>query len=300
MMPPIRMVVTGTQGQIALSLLESGPRQGFEVLAVGRPSLQLTDPRTVEPAIAAARPHIVVSAAAYTDIEGAEVNPPLAEAVNAQGAEAIAICTRKLGIPLIHLSTAYVFDGTSKTPYRESDAANPLNAYGRSKENGERAVAAAQPAHVVLRTSLVNSPFKRNFAESILLRASRQSKIPVVTDQLVSPTAASDLAEGILAVARNLLQGMTGDRGFGTFHMSSTGAITPMELAEVVLRRSAERGGPTAGVVPIKLADYVSRVRRPPNVTLDCSKLASIYGIRLPDWRASIDACVDRLIERLK
>lgn len=270
------------------------------MLAVGRPSLQLTDPRTVESAIAAARPQVVVSAAAYTDIEGAELNPSHAEAVNVQGAEAVAVCTRKLGIPLIHLSTAYVFDETSAAPYRESDTVNPLSAYGRSKEKGERAVSAAQAAHVVLRTSLANSPFERNFAESILLRASRQNEIPVVTDQLISPTAASDLAEGILAVARNLLQGEAGDRGFGTFHMASVGAVTPMKLALAVLRRSAQLGGPTASLVPIKLAEYVLRVRPPPNVTLDCSKLAAIYGIRLPEWRASIDACVGRLIERLK
>jgi len=297
---PMRVAVTGTQGQIARSLLQIGQRRGFEVMLVGRPGLELLDPSTIEPAIAAARPQVIVSAAAYTNIEAAETEPAVADAVNARGAAAVAMCARKIGIPIIHLSTAYVFDGTSKNPYCEFDPVNPLNAYGRSKENGERAVAAAQPCHVILRTSLVNSPFKRNFAESILLGASRKRSVPIVDDQLISPTTALDLAEGILSVARNLLQAPTREDYFGTFHISGTETTTPLELARAVLCRSAAVGGPTATTVPIKLAEYVSRVRRPPNSALNCSKLAAIHDIRLPVWRASIDACVDQLLKRLQ
>jgi dTDP-4-dehydrorhamnose reductase len=293
-MPALRIAVTGTQGQVVRSLLERGPTRGVEVVAIGRPALDLSDPATIEPAITAARADLLVSAAAMTDSEEAEAHPALADAVNAKGACALASCARKLGIPIIHLSTDYVFDGSNHTPYRESDPVAPLNAYGRSKAAGERAVAAAQPAHAILRVAWVYSPFGRNFVTTMLHLAKERREIRVVDDQVGSPTSAADIADGILTVALNMTGGP--DR-YGVFHMAGSGVATRAELAEAIFSLSQAAGGASARVVPIKTADYRSSVQRPAYSPLDCSKIAAVHGVTLPPWRSSLQQCIARILE---
>lgn len=295
-MSSLRVVVTGQHGQLARSLLEIGPARGIEVLAVGRPVLELTEPSTIEPAIAALKPDVVVSAAGYTDTERAEAEPDIAQAVNVAGAGAVAACARKLGVPLIHLSSAYVFDGQGAIPYRETDATAPLGAYGRTKALGEAAVAAAQSDHVILRTSLVFSPFGRNTLTNLLKRAARQNEVRIVTDQLVNPTAAMHLADGILTVARNITQGPRNDAHYGLFHLTSDGVATPAEFATALFAIAAQCGGPSARVVPITSADFASRVRRPPNARLDCSKIASVHGVALPPWEPALRVCIESIL----
>jgi len=294
-MPQIRMVVTGTQGQLVRSLLEQGPTEGTDVIAVGRPILDLTKPNTIEGPIATARPQVLVSAAAHTDTELAEIEPDVAESINVRGAAAVARCAARLDIPIIHLSTAYVFDGRKATPYRESDPVAPLNAYGRTKWRGEVAVAIAQPRHVILRTSMIYAPFGRNFLTAMLRRAADGAKVAVVDDQLVNPTATHDLAAGILTVARNLVRGAGGPRAFGVFHMAGAKTATPAEFAAAIFAAAEARGGPSARVVPISSAQYQTRVKRPPNSVLDCTKVADIHGVALPPWQPSLQACMDRL-----
>ena len=298
MMSTMRIAVTGTKGQVARSLVESRPASGVDIVAVGKPVLDLADPRTIAPAIAAARPDVVVSAAAFADSESAEAEPDLARAVNADGTAALAICARNLGIPIIHLSTDYVFDGAKPTPYRESDPVAPLSVLGRTKAAGELAVAAAQPAHVILRISWIYSPFGRNFVKTMLRLAGERDEIRVVADQFGNPTAAADVAAGILAVARNLLERPDRAERYGLFHMASTATATWAEFAEAIFTLSAERGGPTARVIPITSAEYVSRVRRPANSRLDCSKIAAVHGVALPPWQSSLRSCLGRLLEQ--
>jgi dTDP-4-dehydrorhamnose reductase len=293
-----RVVVTGKQGQLARSLIELGRARGIEVVAVGRPVLELTEPATIEPAIAALKPDVVVNAAGYTDTERAESEPEITHAVNVAGAGAVAACARKLGVPLIHLSSAYVFDGQKPDPYRETDATGPLGAYGQTKALGEAAVAAAEGDHVILRTSLVFSPFGRNTLTNLLKRAERQDEIRIVADQLVNPTAAANLADGILAVARNLTQGPRNAAHYGLFHLTSTGVATPAEFATALFAYAVQCGGPLARVVPITSAEFVSRVRRPPNARLDCSKIASVHGITLPPWEPALRTCVERIFAK--
>ena len=201
MASPLRLVVTGRRGQLVQSILEVGAARGVEAVALGRPELELTDSRTIEAAIAATKPQLLVNAAGYTDTERAEDEPEIAQAVNVDGAAAVAASARKLNVPLIHISSAYVFDGSKETPYREVDPIGPLGAYGRTKAIGEAAVAAAQPDHVILRASLVFSPFGRNSLTNMLRRAEQGGEMPVVADQRVNPTSAFDLASGILTVA---------------------------------------------------------------------------------------------------
>lgn len=291
------MVVTGTTGQIARALLEAGAPAGVAVTAVGRPAFDLVDLERGSAAVAAARPDIIVNAAAFTRAEEAEAEPGTAQAVNVAGPAALAAQARRLGIPIIHLSTAYVFDGAQPTPYRESDPPAPLGVYGATKLAGEQAVMAAHPQHVILRMSWVFSPFGRNVLTAILSQGERGDTgkaISGVSDQTGQPTAAADIAAGIIAVARNLVQGHA---GFGLFHMASPGAVTPAAFATEIFALSGARGGPYATIVPTTAASYSTRVKRPANAELDCAKLAAIHGVALPPWRPALAASIDRILE---
>jgi dTDP-4-dehydrorhamnose reductase len=295
-MSPLRIVVTGKHGQLVRSILEAGSARGIEVVAAGRPELDMTDPSSVEPAIAPLRPQVVVNAAGYTDTERAEDEPVLAETVNVQGAATIAACAYKLGVPVIHLSSAYVFDGKNTAPYREGDAINPLGAYGRTKAQGESAVCAANPDAVILRTSLVFSPFGRNTLTNLLKRAAHRDEMPVVADQRVNPTSAFDLASGVLDVAANLVREPQNANLRGTFHVAGHGVAAPADFAEALFEHSKELGGPSAKVVRILSTQYVTRVHRPLNSLLDCSHIATVHGVTLPSWETSLRSCTARLL----
>jgi dTDP-4-dehydrorhamnose reductase len=294
-MEKVRIAVTGTRGQIVRSLLESVPA-GVEIVPVGRPLLDLSDPATVHPVLAQAAPDVVIGAAAYTDVERAESEPALAMSINAAGAGAVAASAQTLGIPIIQISTDYVFDGTSNAPYRETDPVNPLGAYGRSKAQGERAVAAANPRHVILRTGWVYSPFGRNFVKTVLERATQQDEVAVVFDQIGSPTAATDVANAILKIARRLVLG-TGDERHGIFHLAAAGSASWADVAAAVFELAAARGGPWARVLPVTSEQYQARAQRPLNSRLDCTKIAAVYGISLPHWRTSLAPCLERILE---
>jgi dTDP-4-dehydrorhamnose reductase len=298
MMSPLRIVVTGKRGQLVRSILEVGAARGMTVVAVGRPELELTAPATIAAAVAPLKPDVLVNAAGYTDTERAEDEPALAEAVNVAGAGAVAACAAELEVPLVHLSSAYVFDGTSATPYRESDPLNPLGAYGGSKARGEAAVAAAHADCVILRTSLVFSPFGRNTLTNLLKRAERREEMPVVADQRVNPTSAFDLATGVLTVAANLVRAPRNEGLFGTFHLAGSGAAAPADFAEALFALSAARGGPSAHVTRIRSDEYVTRVKRPLNALLDCHKIAAVHAVTLPSWQGALPTCVERYLAR--
>jgi dTDP-4-dehydrorhamnose reductase len=296
-MPRLRIAVTGTKGQLVRCLLESASQTDTEIIALGRPELELSKPETINTAIVAGCADVLVSTAAYTDVNKAEAEPLLADLINGRAPGLLAAHARKLGIPFIHMSTDYVFDGAKSGPYREDDAVCPLNAYGRSKAKGERAVADAHPYHVILRTSWIYSPFGRNFVRTMLDRARQQPAINVVSDQIGNPTAASDIASGIFKVARNLVVG-EGDDRYGIFHMAGSGAASWTEFAEGIFATSAALGGPTARVIPISSADLQTSVRRPENSRLDCAKIAGVHGVELPAWQASIGPCIKQILEQ--
>lgn len=296
-MPRIRIVVTGRNGQVVRSLIERAAGTDVDVVCIGRPALDLGNPDTIDGALVSTAADVLVSAAAYTDVNKAEAEPDLADLINGHAPGLLAARANAFGIPLIHLSTDYVFDGTKGDPYVESDAICPINAYGRSKAAGERAVAEAHPRHVILRTSWIHSPFNRNFVRTMLDLARKQDTVRVVADQVGHPTAASDIADGILAVARNLVEGRGDDR-YGTFHMAAAGSASWAEFATAIFSASAQRGGPSARVVPIAGAEYQTPARRPANSRLDCVKIAGVYGVSLPHWQSSLGPCVGRILEQ--
>ncbi|MCZ8543092.1 dTDP-4-dehydrorhamnose reductase [Mesorhizobium qingshengii] len=292
----MRLVVTGREGQVAASLLEAGQgRAGLEIIAIGRPELDLARPDTVIDAIVAAQPDMVVSAAAYTAVDQAEDEPDLAFAVNATGAGKVAQAAARLGVPVIHLSTDYVFDGSKDSAYVETDATAPLGVYGASKLAGEQAVAAANPRHLILRTAWVYSPFGRNFVKTMLRLAADRDEIAVVADQWGNPTSALDIADAILHAAA-MLHGDKRFGAFGIYHLVGTGETNWSGFARHILDTSQAFDGPWARVRDIATMDYPTKARRPASSRLSSAKFASTFGWTAPEWRQSTEKVVRRLL----
>lgn len=296
----MRIAVTGRTGQVVQSLLARAEAAGVAVIPVGRPGLDLERPESVLPALAAARPDCIVNAAAYTAVDRAETEPDLALRINGEGAGAVAAAAADLGVPLIQISTDYVFDGMAPRPWRETDPTAPLSAYGRSKLAGEEAVSASAADWTILRAAWVYSPYGANFVKTMLRLAETRDEVGVVCDQLGSPTSALDLADAIIAVAKALVA-RPGDAALrGVFHAAGTGEASWADLAEAVFAASAALGGPSAAVRRIATRDYPTPARRPGNSRLDCRLLAERHGLRLPPWRDSVQTCVVALLAQPK
>lgn len=291
----MRILVTGREGQVVSALAEEGPSLGHDIIRLGRPELDLANPTGLDALLAAARPDVIVSAAAYTAVDQAESEPDLAMAINGTAPSLIAAAAARLGLPVIHLSTDYVFDGTKPTPYVESDPTGPQGVYGRTKLAGEQAVAAANPRHVILRTAWVYAHGGKNFVRTMLRLAADRPELRVVSDQLGCPTYATDLARAILAVAVHLPGRPAGDDGFGIFHASGSGDTSWAGFAQAIFDRAAAMGRPAARVVPIATAEYPTPARRPANSRLDCNKLSRLYGVSQPHWFDGLSRCLARL-----
>ncbi|WP_060610670.1 dTDP-4-dehydrorhamnose reductase [Aureimonas altamirensis] len=286
----MRLLVTGREGQVAQALLAK-QTDDLQIEALGRPTLDLTDPSSIDRAIAAFRPDVIVNAAAYTAVDRAESEEETAFAVNATGAGNVAAAAAAAGLPIIHISTDYVFPGDKATPYVETDPTGPQGAYGRSKLAGEAAVAAANPRHVILRTAWVYGPYGNNFLKTMLRLAETRDTLRVVADQHGTPTYAPDIAEGILAVAQRLVSDASTPSG--VFHMVSAGETTWAGFAEEIFRRSAALGGAAATVEPIGTSEYPTPARRPANSRLDTNLFTRTFAYRLPTWQSGIERCLE-------
>lgn len=293
----MRILVTGREGQVARALTERSG-EGLVIEAIGRPDLDITDRASIERVIDEFKPDVLVNAAAYTAVDRAESETDAAFAVNRDGAENAAAAAAAAGLPIIQISTDYVFPGDQDAPYRESDATGPRSAYGLSKLAGEEAVAAANPAHAILRTAWVYSPWGNNFLKTMLRLAQDRDVVRVVADQHGAPTFAPDIAEGILLVARRMLAEPDAADWRGVFHMTAGGQTHWADFAQAIFRASAKRGGPSARVEPITTADYPTPARRPGNSVLDCSKFGKTFEGPLPAWEASIGPCIEALGQR--
>lgn len=292
----MRILVTGREGQVARSLAERASADPeLDVVFAGRPQLDLLRPETVRSEILAARPDVVVSAAAHTAVDRAEDEPELAFAINAAGAGAVAEAAAEAGAAVIHLSTDYVFSGDREGEYVETDAPDPKSVYGRSKLEGEKAVAAANPRHVILRTAWVYSPFGKNFAKTMLGLAAERDSLRIVADQWGNPTAAADIAEGVLRIAKRVT-GDGPDARYGLFHLAGQGNTNWAGFARQIFAESAGLGGPSAKVEEIATADYPTKARRPQNSRLACEKLLAVYSWRPPPWQESCRITVARLV----
>jgi dTDP-4-dehydrorhamnose reductase len=293
----MRLYVIGGEGQIARSLREAAALESDVVYVYGaRPEVDLLELSSIK-AIADFRPDVVVNPAAYTAVDRAESEPGQAFAVNRDGARAAAVVAADQGVPIIHLSTDYVFDGKKQGAYIESDPVAPQGVYGRSKLAGELAVAGTSPKHIVLRTSWVYSPFGSNFVRTMLRLAEQRDRLQVVDDQLGCPTYAPDIAGAIIAIARQVA-GSRWNSGFaGVTHLAGPDVLSWCGFAREIVRGAAERGGRVVPVEPIATSDYPTAAGRPANSALSTERLSATFGIRLPPMRDSLSDCLDRLLQ---
>lgn len=287
----LRLTVIGTQGQLARSLAELSGDDGVSVTCIGRSLLDLTEPETVAAALEGLPTDIVVNTAAYTAVDRAESEADLAFRINRDGAAALAAVCARRNLPLIHLSTDYVFDGNRSGVWRETDPCHPQTVYGASKLAGEQAVLAAFPMAVILRTAWLHSPFGSNFVKTMLQLSAERDHLRVVADQHGSPTYAPDLARSIVTMARRLTATREAALS-GIFHLAGAGETTRHGLA-VTTMAMAGRG---VLVDPITTAEYPTPAKRPANSVLDTAKIEAVYGLRLPPWQEGLRHCVARLL----
>ncbi len=293
-MSKIRIAVTGLTGQVVSALIENAPRD-MELIALGRPQLDLSIRGAVLAALRAARCDVIINAAAYTAVDKAESEPDVAMRVNGEGAGFVAEIAAELGAPLLHLSTDYVFDGKLDRPYREDDATCPAGVYGRSKLLGEEKIAEIHPNHVILRTAWVYSPFGTNFVRTMLRLGETRDEVGVVADQIGNPTSALDIAKALLAIAERV-QADPSPHLRGLFHMTGSGEASWADFAEAVFAEAEKHGRAPVRVRKITTADYPTPARRPANSRLENARLQQTYGVVLPPWRESTAQCVSRLL----
>jgi len=290
-----RILVLGGSGQLGTELRTLALPKGVALTAPPRSAIDLRDATALERLLAAEPWSAVVNAAGYTHVDRAELEEEHAFAVNAEAAGWLAAATGSRGIPLVHVSTDYVFDGSKGTPYVETDATAPLNAYGRGKLAGERLVAAANPRHVILRTAWLFSVQGNNFVRTILRLAQERERLTVVNDQVGSPTAARDLAEACLVIA--LCCADDPDQApYGTFHFAGADAVTWFEFAKAIIAQAHGRLARLPDVVPTTTAQYGSPTARPADSRLDCAAIGRAFGLTPPSWRSALANTVERIL----
>lgn len=294
----MRIFVLGAEGQVARSLLEAATAQSDLVVGCGRrPEVDLLNAASLESALAAFRPDVVINPAAYTAVDRAESEPDAAFTLNRDGARAMAIAAANVGAPIVHLSTDYVFDGRKDSAYVETDAVAPQGVYGRSKLEGELAVIAANAEHIVARTSWVYAPFGNNFVRTMLRLGGERDRVRVVDDQFGCPTYAPDIAVALIAMARQIAHAEDRTQYTGVVHLAGPDAMTWCDFARAIFAGVAARGGKAVPVDPISTAEYPTAAVRPANSRLSTAKLASVFDIRLPPMQTSLANCLDRLMQ---
>lgn len=288
------ILLTGGSGQVGTALGALSWPDGVRLHAPPRAALDLADPASVRRALEGGRYGAVVSAGAYTAVDRAESDVETAWRVNALAPAILAEITGRDGIPLIHLSTDYVFDGSKAGPYREDDPVGPVGVYGASKAGGEAAVRTANRRHAILRTAWIHSAAGANFVRTMLRLAAEREEVAVVADQQGCPTAAPDLARAVAAVT--LALAASPHAPAGTFHAAGQGETSWAGFAEAIFAGSRRRGGPSARVRRIAAADYRTAARRPGNSRLDTTKLRDAFGIALRPWPEALDDVLDELL----
>jgi dTDP-4-dehydrorhamnose reductase len=289
----MRLLLLGKNGQLGWEL-QRVLAPGAEVIALARNELDLSRPEDIHKTVRSLHPDAIVNAAAYTAVDRAEQEEELAFAINAQAPAALAAAAAALGVPLIHFSTDYVFDGTRSGPYAEGDRTNPLGAYGRSKLAGELEIAKSGCAHLIFRTSWVYGARGKNFLLTMLDLARSRPELRVVHDQLGVPTWSRMVAEvtgAILASSRRDLPSLS-----GTYHLAAAGQTCWHGFAERIVALGAGMSlCPAVPVIPISTAEYPTATRRPLNSALLSDKLATAFGLRIPDWDTCLRWCMEDL-----
>ncbi len=287
------ILVLGSGGMVGSELLRTFRSLGIASTGLARDQLDISEARAVETAIAAARPDLVVNAAAYTAVDRAESERDAAIRVNRDGAAFVAEACARAGAALIHLSTDYVFDGAARAPYREDADTAPLSVYGRSKLEGEIAVRVRLERHIILRTAWVYGLEGRNFMKTVLELAQSRSELRVVSDQQGSPTSAREIAHAIAVIARRVGAGAD---SWGTYHFAGAGVASWHGFAAAIFGFAARHGVPTPRVIPVASSEYPTAARRPGYSVLDCAKIARDFGLEPRPWRDALEEMVTCLL----
>ncbi len=285
----LRVLVFGTTGQLGRELARRVPAE-VTLIALGRDRADLADPAACAAAIRDANADLVINAAAYTAVDQAESEVALADTINGDTPGAMAHAAATGGLPFLHVSTDYVFDGSGARPWREDDRVAPIGAYGASKLKGERLVAEAGGRSVILRTAWVFSAHGRNFVKTMLRVGAERDALSVVDDQRGGPTAAADIADALFVIARAFGEG----RGVpGIFHFAGAPTVTWADFAEAIFAASRLPRKPVVSRIPTSA--YPTPAKRPENSALDCSRILGTYGISQPDWRKSLSDVIGEL-----
>ena len=272
------ILVFGKTGQVATELQRLG-----DVMALGRGQVDLSDPGACAAAIRAHKPAAVINAAAYTAVDKAEDDAVLATVINGDAPTSMAQACAEMGIPLVHISTDYVFEGSGAAPWQPTDMAAPQNVYGRSKLAGEEGISGSGAAFAILRTSWVVSSHGSNFVKTMLRLSETRDALGVVADQIGGPTPARDIARACLKIAEQLQQDPSKS---GTYHFSGAPDVSWAEFAAEIF----DQAGRAVVVTPIATRDYPTPAARPLNSRLDCTKTEQVFDIKRPDWRAGLSA----------
>jgi dTDP-4-dehydrorhamnose reductase len=296
-----RFLITGANGQLGFELQRALAPLG-EVVACGRDACDLSNPDSIRAALRAAKPNVILSAGAYTAVDKAESEPDLARAINAAAPGILGEEAAKLGALVIHFSTDYVFDGTKPSAYREEDATNPLGVYGKTKLEGEKALAASGADHLIFRTSWVFGAHGKNFIKTILRLASSRDELRIVADQFGAPTGAALLADASAHIATRYLRDGRENFPFGLYHFAAGGETSWHGFAQHIVAKATAANSPLKvtpeRILPITTPEYPTPAARPANSRLDTSKFRSAFGLHLPDWTHGVDQVLDVLLEK--
>jgi dTDP-4-dehydrorhamnose reductase len=293
----VRILLTGVNGQVGWELQRTLAPLG-EVIAAGREQLDLADTAHIHRSVAAIAPDLIVNPAAYTAVDKAESEPELAHAINAAAPGELAQAAAARGIPLVHFSTDYVFDGRKPGAYTEADTPNPLGVYGASKLAGEQAVARAGIPHLILRTSWVYGLRGRNFLLTMQRLARERDTLAVVDDQFGAPTWSRLIAEATALVVARWLDRPNRAASSGIYHLSCGGRTSWHGFTAAILAHLAATDGKLARLTAIPSSGYPTPAARPPNSQLDCGKLADTFGVHLPDWEQALALCLEQNLPR--
>lgn len=298
---PRAALIYGKNGQLATCLRIHAEEFGFVAVNIGRPEAELSNFAQLEAKIKSYSPTIIINASAFNDVDGAETQRENAMEINAKGPENLAKIAAKFGIPFVHVSTDYVFDGKKGGPYCESDATNPINFYGQTKLAGEQLVAIANEDHVIIRTSWVYSEFASSFPKRILqIACDGREGVSIVNDQFGSPTSAHDLARAILKVSTNLLSQPKKSDFRGIFHYASKNAASRSQFTRYIFEAARKLGRKCANVIEVSADYFKTPAERPRDTSLDCRNIEKIHGVSLNDWQFGIDEVIGLIIKSLE
>jgi dTDP-4-dehydrorhamnose reductase len=277
-------------------LLKLAPQAAVNIIPVPRHEVDFSNPSAVAKRIEDERDvDVVVNAVAYTAVDQAEREAALARSVNATAPCAIAHTCAKFGIPMVHVSTDYVFDGRKTSPYVETDPVSPINVYGHTKCEGEELIRSTLPHHVIVRTSWLYASHGKNFVKTILRLAFSQSEVKVIDDQWGNPTSAADLASSVLSIVKRIAL-TPDDNCWGTFHYTGSGRTNWYHFAKTVVDEASNIGLKVGRIVPIPSREYTTIAKRPTNSELDCTKFESVYGISPQPWFKSVKTVIDEIL----